>query len=82
MKRPPLLFLLLATAALASGLRPTAAAAGDPPVPGADATPLPRYVVAGVPLEASVNPLTRASSAALGEARDPLATPLAVKMPT
>ena len=78
MKRPPLLLLLLAPAALASGLRPTAAVAGDPPAPGGDATPLPRYVVAGVPLEASVNPLTRASSAALGEARDPLATPRGV----
>lgn len=39
---------------------------------------LDRYVVTGVPLEKSVNPLTRETSAVMGDPRGPLDTPRAV----
>ncbi len=43
-----------------------------------DITTLAQYYVTGVPVEASINPLTRESSAVMGDARDPLSTPRAV----
>src|SRR5258708_23026157 len=45
--------------------------------PGAPLT-LDRYVVTGVPLEQSVNPITRETSAVMGDARGPLDTPRSV----
>src|SRR5258708_27541941 len=47
------------------------------PPPGAPLT-LDRYVVTGVPLEQSVNPITRETSAVMGDARGPLDTPRSV----
>ncbi len=46
--------------------------------PASDATALARFTVTGVPVEQSVNPLTRQTSAVMGEARDPLDTPRGV----
>jgi hypothetical protein len=43
-----------------------------------DVTALSRFVVSGVPVEQSVNPLTRESSAVMGDARGPLDTPRGV----
>lgn len=43
-----------------------------------DITALSRFVVTGVPVDQSVNPLTRTSSAVMGDARDPLETPRGV----
>jgi len=43
-----------------------------------DVTALSRFVVTGVPVEQSVNPLTRESSAVMGDARGPLDTPRGV----
>lgn len=60
--------LLLVTAAL---LRAQSA-------PSADTVTLDRLVVTGVPVDQSVNPLTRETSAVMGDARGPLDTPRAV----
>jgi outer membrane receptor for monomeric catechols len=43
-----------------------------------DVTALSRFVVTGVPVEQSVNPLTRESTAVMGDSRGPLDTPRAV----
>ena len=43
-----------------------------------DVTTLSKFVVVGLPVEQSVNPLTRETSAVLGDARDPLETPRGV----
>ena len=66
-------FRLLLTA-LSSAL----AARVVPAQPAPDVTTLSPYVVTGVPVEQSVNPLTRQSSAVMGDARDPLGTPRGV----
>ena len=62
--------LLLATGAL--GL----ARASAQPAP--DVTTLSRFLVTGVPVDQSVNPLTRETSAVMGDARGPLDTPRGV----
>ena len=46
--------------------------------PAADIPALARFTVTGVPVEQSVNPLTRQTSSVMGEARDPLDTPRGV----
>jgi len=46
--------------------------------PAPDVTALARFTVTGVPVEQSVNPLTRQTSSVMGEARDPLDTPRGV----
>ncbi len=46
--------------------------------PAPDITALARYTVTGVPVEQSVNPLTRQTSSVMGEARGPLDTPRGV----
>ena len=43
-----------------------------------DVTALSRFIVTGVPVEQSVNPLTRESSAVMGDSRSPLETPRGV----
>ena len=65
-----LLLLLLATSAFALG---KALGQSAP-----DITALSPYVVSGVPVEQSVNPLTRETTSVMGDARDPLATPRGV----
>lgn len=68
--KPPARLLLLAASAFAWA---DAAAQTAPAV-----TELSRFVVTGVPVEQSVNPLTRQTSSVMGDARDPLATPRGV----
>ncbi|RFC48940.1 MAG: Outer membrane receptor [Verrucomicrobia bacterium] len=46
--------------------------------PAPAVTALARFTVTGVPVEQSVNPLTRQTSSVMGEARDPLDTPRGV----
>lgn len=43
-----------------------------------DATMLERFVVTGLPVEQSINPLTRETTSVFGDARSPLATPRAI----
>lgn len=72
MKLPNRLLLVLAGATLS--LPPTFSRAQvAPPI-----TTLSPYVVTGLPVEQSINPLTRETSAVFGDARDPLATPRGV----
>ena len=49
-----------------------------PGVPTGDTLQLDRFVVTGVPLEQSVNPLTRETNSVMGDTRGPLDTPRAV----
>jgi len=81
--RLPLLFLVAFAGATAS-LRAQSADGGAAPVPadgtlpapaGGEVVSLERYVVTGVPLEKSFNPLTRETSAVMGDDRGPLDTP-------
>jgi len=76
MKLPPN-SVLLAAIALAF---PATVRAADDATPASDdaVTTLSRFVVTGVPPEQSVNPLTRETSAVLGDDRGPLATPRGV----
>jgi hypothetical protein len=43
-----------------------------------DVTTLSRYIVTGIPVEDSINPLTRETSSAVGDERDPMSTPRGV----
>lgn len=65
---------LAGAAALAAAAQTTPAALPAPD----EVAQLERYVVTGVPLGRSVNPLTRESAAVIGDDRGPLATPRAV----
>jgi len=83
MQLPTRILLLLHRAlalSLALAASPLARAQATPAsaAPPADEPPrLSPYVVNGVPVESSINPLTRESDSVLGDARDPLATPRA-----
>ena len=68
----------LAALTLACAPAPVRAAdSASPPPPDSDVTRLSQFEVTDVPVEQSINPLTRESSAILGDARDPLQTPRA-----
>jgi hypothetical protein len=71
MKLPSSRLLLTAVATLAA-FESFSRAQTTPPV-----TTLAPYVVTGVPVDASINPLTRETDGVLGDARNPLATPRA-----
>jgi hypothetical protein len=74
MKFPSL--LLFPLAALLAG--PARAQTPPPAAPDEDVTVLSRYIVRDVPPEKSVNPLTRETSAVMGDGRGPLETPRGV----
>jgi len=77
MKLPTQVLLRIAAlAALNLALARIRAADPSPP-PASDVTTLAKFEVTDVPVEQSINPLTRESSAILGDARDPLETPRA-----
>ncbi len=67
--------ILLAT--LAGALTASAQIAPAAPPASDDVTRLERYIVTGLPLELSVNPLARETSAIMGDSRGPLDTPRA-----
>ena len=73
----PSRILLLTLACAASAVAGTQTPDTSAAAPADDPTRLAAYVVTGVPLGRSVNPLTRESSAVMGDSRGPLDTPRA-----
>ena len=73
MQLPTLILLATLAGALTASaqITPVAPPASD------DVTRLERYIVTGLPLELSVNPLARETSAIMGDSRGPLDTPRA-----
>lgn len=80
MKLPTRILLITSTLTIAAAplaRAQTANSAAESP-PAEAPEKLSPYVVQGVPIENSVNPLTRETSSVMGDARDPLATPRGV----
>jgi hypothetical protein len=77
MKLLPKILLLTTTLAVTAAVRGASAPASSPvpPAPSAETVKISPFLVSGVPLDQQINPLTRETTAVLGDERDLLSTP-------